>query len=394
MSKTSPAFMMEDVDDTKVAQPRKCRKNQRNARPTPSHEGAVTLASSGTRRQCDEEHPRCSNCLRLDITCHWPSPHSYGSPSSTPPENHVSMLQERRTFRSPDLSPEFRPTLPIDELRLVHHWIARISYSSDLDHGPDVRIWSIDVCELAFDHPFLLHGLLACAALHKTLEFPQADRAKLLFQADAHMSSSMAVYRHHLEQPSLETALPMFILSSILVTYNLASARIQEPENPIDGIQHCFRLLRGVRIVIGEYWEELKGLPIVVYLLGGITNWKEIPFSKDARFKEILELKQLATQLEEPDRDILRGLSYFDATKHRSRAATLDDRFMELLEAHHPIALVVVAHYAVLLAQARYAWWLEGWPKRIIDASWQLLEPVPELQKWLDWPLEQIKALV
>jgi hypothetical protein len=153
---------------------------------------------------------------------------------------------------------------------------------------------------VAFEHPFLLHGLLALAAMHKATETPQADIPSLLAQADAHMSCCLAPYQRSLENLTLETSLPSFLLSCVLVTYNLASARVHEPEYPIDALLHCFRLLRGVNIAIGAYRDELSKHPIVADILSGaqvamdpLHNVEEVP--------EVKRLKQLIVRLNPSD---------------------------------------------------------------------------------------------
>lgn len=146
---------------------------------------------------------------------------------------------------------------------------------------------------IAFDHPFLLRALLATSAIHRSFEVPPADRASLLAQADAHMSTSLIAYRHNLINPTLETALSMFLFSSMIVTYNLASAQVQEPERPIDALVHCFRLLRGVKVVIGPYWEEIRKSPILSQMLDETIKMESIPIPNDGRFTEISDLNKL-----------------------------------------------------------------------------------------------------
>jgi hypothetical protein len=71
----------------------------------------------------------------------------------------------------------------------------------------------------------------------------------------------------------------------------------------------------------------------------------------------------------------------------------VDKRFLDLIETNHPVALVILAHYAVLMAQGHRAWWLKDWPERILNTSITLLDPIPDFRKWFDWPLEQIRGV-
>ena len=182
--------------------------------------------------------------------------------------------------------------------------------SAALYHGftPNAKgkLWAVDVIEIGLAHPFLLLGILAMAAVHKTTTAPQAERPTLLAQADAHMSSCLATYKKNLAQPTLETSLPMFLLSSVLVTYNLASARVQEPDDPIKAMLHCFRLLRGVIVVIGPYWKELNNEPVVRQVLDGVVRSELDPTVDYGHVGEIMAINELITQLDTLDAEACR----------------------------------------------------------------------------------------
>lgn len=186
----------------------------------------------------------------------------------------------------------------------MHHWTTAVHLFPD-QYGDDENwIWSEGVIVVAFQHPFLLHGVLALSALHKTLVDAQGSRASLLAQADVHMSASLATYLKLIEKSTLETVVPCFILSSILFAYNLATAQVDEPADPIAAILHCFRLLRGVKIVIGKYWEELQQDEIIGRLIAPTRFVGSVPLPEDTECIPLLDLKQLADQLDSPQRDI------------------------------------------------------------------------------------------
>jgi hypothetical protein len=65
-------------------------------------------------------------------------------------------------------------------------------------------------------------------------------------------------------------------------------------------------------------------------------------------------------------------------------AYSLSKRFQEDLEAYRPAALVLLAHWCVLLHLIDHCWFING-------ASHQLLEDIernihPGFQEWLVWP--------
>lgn len=166
-----------------------------------------------------------------------------------------------------------------------------------------IRMWQETIVELAFDFPFLLHGLLGLASLHKAASDARADLKKLLVEADSHISSALATYRKNLEEPSLQAAVPMFLLSSLLVTYNLAGAQLDEPDDPIACIDHCFRLLAGVKFVIHPFWNQLKDTEIFNLMADTAMSSQIDPKPQDNNIGEILRLKDLVMDLEPVEKE-------------------------------------------------------------------------------------------
>lgn len=60
--------------------------------------------------------------------------------------------------------------------------------------------------------------------------------------------------------------------------------------------------------------------------------------------------------------------------------------FLELLEARRPFALVVLAHYAVVLHHLKSSWWMGDWGNRILRKIGDILEP--EWQDLINWPID------
>lgn len=273
---------------------------------------------------------------------------------------------------------------------------------SDKEHN----IWRDECTEIAFQHPFLLHGYLALSAVHKAITVPGSDRRSLLLQADSHICRGLAVYRKHLETPIIERAIPMFMTSMILFTYNLGSAQLEEPEDPISGIHHCFRLLAGIKMVVMPFWLQIKDTTVFSHI-AELAEGDDID-SLDARGKddtipEILALKELTGYLSNvQDRDAcLSEIDQLHTTSVRLRhasalsdeyslilgwAAQLQENFLNLISAHNPVACIILAHFAALLAQSRPVWWVGNWPQWLLTACEQLLTATPELLKWIDWP--------
>lgn len=62
--------------------------------------------------------------------------------------------------------------------------------------------------------------------------------------------------------------------------------------------------------------------------------------------------------------------------------------FTEMLSQQHPIALVMLAYYAVLLSLRPNTWWLQGWPDMIMEGVDNILEG--DHDDLLEWPKQMI----
>ncbi|KAJ4289045.1 hypothetical protein N0V90_011387 [Kalmusia sp. IMI 367209] len=263
--------------------------------------------------------------------------------------------------------------------------------------------WQIDCVEIGFDFPFLLRGFLALSAIHKAATDPQAERQTLLLQADSHISSALETYRKNLEQPRDETAMAMFLLSIVLVTYNLASAQLEAPEDPIGALHHCFRLAQGVSLVIQPHMEQIVNSKMMNAIVEqGPENASEGEVFEILRLKKLAETKKtsigdsytiaiddlhahfLRTRQCPPENDRL-AIAF-------GWSSRLSEQFLHLISTHDPITVLVLAHFAVLLTECRLAWWIAEWPSRIVLAAQKTLMATPELLGYLDWPLEIVKA--
>lgn len=68
----------------------------------------------------------------------------------------------------------------------------------------------------------------------------------------------------------------------------------------------------------------------------------------------------------------------------------LEEGYLATLQAKRPMALVILAHYLVLLSQLDGYWYIHGWAPHIMDAVKRQMHPA--YQQWLQWPQRYIKS--
>ncbi|KAH7072214.1 hypothetical protein BKA63DRAFT_418155 [Paraphoma chrysanthemicola] len=377
---------------------------------TKSRKGCAQCKQRHTK--CSEEKPRCANCTRLDIQCTWPALTNGYSASPNPSPGGHSPGQDVHSMQRPDTAePVDVFELSVPDMRLLHHWTSRGYIALHPNFSRSSDMWQSRIIELGFEHTFVLHGILALSAVHKASFLLPGDRQDLLQQADVHISQALNTMRRHLEAPSDETAIPMFVLSSVLLTYNFASVQ-EMPEDPIRSLHHCFMLLNGIKVVIGPHWDRLKDDPILAQMteMSSVTTLRALDeLSKDEKHREILRLMGLTELvLDVQDKTAcIEAIQELHVIAKRVRhvssdrdkypflflwAARITKRFLELLATHNPVACIITVHFAALLAQAGAVWWVSKWPRWLLAAIQSLLAVTPDLLGWLDWPQNVING--
>jgi hypothetical protein len=69
----------------------------------------------------------------------------------------------------------------------------------------------------------------------------------------------------------------------------------------------------------------------------------------------------------------------------------ISPRCYELLELRDPVALVLLAYYAVLMSMRKRLWWLARWPELLLKQIGSVLDA--EWDPWLEWPRVMLKTL-
>ncbi|KAH9870862.1 hypothetical protein J1614_006434 [Plenodomus biglobosus] len=378
---------------------------------TKSRKGCFQCKQRHTK--CNEARPHCANCVRLDINCTFPtspldsfatSPQPAVANGPAPSVDHSSNSSPGATYSGSDLN--------LADLQLLHHWIHICADSLHPNKGPNDEVMRKEYIELGFEFPWLLRGFLALSAIHKASVLLPADRQNLLLQADSHISQSLATYRVYLESPNPECAVPMFILSSMLLTYNFGSAQLEQPEDPIGALHHCFMLLQGIKMVVIPHWEQIRHNSIIARVTN-IASPETLDaldtLAREDNSQEILRLKGLTELLlASSDKEACTlAIEELHETSLRFRhispeddeytllflwPARVNSRFFELFAARNPVACIITTHFAALLAQCRPIWWVVKWPQWLLTAAENMLAATPDLLKWLAWPQQIIHA--
>ncbi|KAK4496409.1 hypothetical protein PRZ48_012389 [Zasmidium cellare] len=396
------------------------------------------------RVKCDETHPACNNCTRRSTPCNYPAG-NVTSPRERPrsrPENdhHRASLLAAADSRAPSsisvtpplsldnasltLPPILSPTRPAVppssaapffdgfDLELWHHWLSVVC---SLNTSPEeVPMWRDHISKLAFKYGYVAQLILAFSALHLARE-DRSREAMCLARSNTLESAAISGMMDTLSKDASSNAGALWVASMMLCFCSfgkgpqpgqyLIYSETREPE--------WLGLLQGVKTIMETSPDAISSVvpktdkpaadptePMspeqVVPGLGKALD--DLRTSVDAFRAEDPSFEKYLHPLDE-----LRKC-FGTAFERRIESNTikicsqmvfawlyrLEEHYLATLQAKRPMALVILAHYLVLLSQLEGYWYIHGWVPHIMEAIKRHLHPA--YQQWLQWPQRYIKT--
>ncbi|KAL4995950.1 hypothetical protein BDV10DRAFT_173401 [Aspergillus recurvatus] len=373
------------------------------------------------RVKCDEARPICSSCRQRQEECEYVTEASYiwarddaprrgrrriapskqaGAETSATPETPFRVLDGPSGHETPLLN----PPLDMTQLRLLVNWQHETCQFFSRDTETRV-VWQISLVDEALKTPPLMHGILAVSALHLALSDPGQDQALWLGLATAHKGQALQSLREGLNNVTPDNARSMMGLSSLVVAYAFGSALTgtdgSDSDKPsLSALNSVFVLCRGVQQITNAAYAVLRQSNFAP-LFSPSDRSTAIP----DHVKESLDyLDHLNTKcLYSGDHDAatytrvidaLRGLSGHAFSQPNSMtlpagwAIRVSREYLEYLQAKHPFALVVHAHYCAFLHLARGNCFLQGWGRSVLEDILDLLDE--NWKAYIKWPLIEV----
>ncbi|KAF2166973.1 hypothetical protein M409DRAFT_66473 [Zasmidium cellare ATCC 36951] len=312
------------------------------------------------RVKCDETHPACNNCTRRSTPCNYPVSNA--------------------------TSPRERP-------RKVPMW---------RDHIPKV----------AFKHNYVAQLILAFSALHLARE-DRSREAVCVARSTALESAAISGMMDALSKDASSNPGALWVASMMLCFCSfgkgpqpgqyLVYSETREPE--------WLGLLQGVKTIsetspnaissviptsdkpVAERTEPMSPEQVVPGLgkaLDDLRSSVDAFRAEDPSFEKYLhpldELRNCFGSAFERriDSNSIKICSHMVfAWLYR-----LEEHYLATLQAKRPMALVILAHYLVLLSQLEGYWYIHGWVPHIMEAVKRQLHPA--YQQWLQWPQSSI----
>ncbi|KAL2831317.1 hypothetical protein BJY01DRAFT_108590 [Aspergillus pseudoustus] len=362
------------------------------------------------RVKCDESRPVCANCARRQTDCEYDSsgplrwmtdepsrsPRPLSDRQQAPPSPDFSLLGQFRSNNSSNNGDTPLPPLNLCDLELMLQWVNETyAVLSRSQHTED--IWRTYVPEEGVSHPFLMHGILALAAVHiAQTRVPrasgdnnvQASRDYLQI-AVSHQNQALALFREQLGDVNPTNGKAMFAFASITVLYAFGFPRTPDPGSTAVGdLVQAFVLVRGVQHVLSQamstifedrVWAPIRQvneydptLPIEARAaIDQLHKANEACTRQDPILHDSALYQEAIDHLADLMAAINAGLGFALACRW---AIKLQPAFVDRIRDRRPLALAILAHWCALLIRLQDVWFGIEWGTRVAQEIWYVLD--------------------
>ncbi|KAL4961099.1 Zn(II)2Cys6 transcription factor domain-containing protein [Aspergillus stella-maris] len=393
------------------------------------------------RTKCDETRPTCNNCALRSLDC---SLQKFESATG----RQVATRTNRSAFTLPSLQwsiPTSQPSFcrsNTRDLEVYAHF--QTNTAGSLYHNAVFKdIYRLEFPRMAQSFPFVGRGLLSIAYVH--LASLSRESTPLLAEAAFHVNQALPQYLETLKVMTQENSAALFAFATLVVLFTLANANeecgalLQTAKNPLKKGEACrglavnaARVIHAHHNIFGIFWRCQRWIssgplaPIIqrysppmlseplvswiriedAHLVTLSRLWEDdaalLPDQKWALSDSLTSLRDtfaMVTQLTIlPPSHVSNNPDL--ATIHRALSAgRLDDlpsvmtwyirlspSFVNMIEQENPYAMVVFAHFSILLDRYCSArWWMHQLPRRFVDMAQLILGE--ERKRWIEWPL-------
>ncbi|KAK2031027.1 hypothetical protein LX32DRAFT_637534 [Colletotrichum zoysiae] len=362
--------------------------------------------------KCDELKPACQNCVRHLVYCDF-----LQSSSSAPAAAHSTA---NGTADAADgVAQPARLPVPVDhdinftDLELIHNFTT--SVCSTLSTDALVRqMWKVSVVRMALECEYVMRALLSISALHLAHQQPERKEALVTKALLYHRSASREAMglMSGLDERNAEN---LFLFSLLTIFFALASGRylkesvvVWESAFPdwtflLSGACSLLKLLNS-----RDYAGPLT--PLLTYAKERFFTARGDPRARPGALEclrqrvngsggvdgDLLRVYNLAIDelgypmalaLRDDDDDGGRGMDIVDIFIWKY---FVSDEFLPLLRTPgaRQEAVVIYAHFCIVLKRLESQWWLQGWATHLISQAWELLDE--SHKPWIQWPMDEL----
>jgi hypothetical protein len=343
--------------------------------------------------KCDERKPECTNCRNRQVRC------DYLPSALTPSTPHTLSAESTASFN--DCVPA-AGDMNVGDAELMYHWTTSTSNSLSAQSA-GAAFWRTNVTEVGFTHQYLLHLLFAITALHLAHCRP-LRRNEYIARADHHYAAalpSVTSELSHINEDNCDA-----VLLSVQFICFITWARGPQPGEFLafgeKGRSDWLIMFRGVRTTLesldpGTFRRSLA--PNLRTKTGPLPELKPPP-AYEAPLGELLayvKSSSITSQLESNlySHEVLKESYHkryngIDGEYHVVFAwlYKMEEEFLEALQKHSAVPLVLYAHFTVLMNDMEGSWYMRGWTAHVLGGIWGILRDEDRI--WIRWPMSVV----
>ncbi|KAL2444210.1 hypothetical protein ABEF95_015902 [Exophiala dermatitidis] len=269
----------------------------------------------------------------------------------------------------------------------------------------------------ALTTPYLMHQLLASSALHLSRKIPESQNRYRAY-ATGLQTRALALFNesHPVLEVTRANCAPIFLFSSLVGLHAICETLHYQRDGAgagagleefVDRLVHGLSVYRGVLAVVEQSSHLLRDTELGPGLERSRILLQTVGSTGGG------ECDSLRSMIDATDSYVSRT-AYRDAVAHLQRVFEVQQRcvadggaggadmpllftwpvlvsseYLALLRHRQPEALVILAHYAVLLHRGRRFWLLGDGGQFLIESVCATLGP--EWQKWLEFPKSALR---
>lgn len=277
------------------------------------------------------------------------------------------------------------PLLHMDELELLHHFTTETCFTLS-DRQESHALWQVTVPQVAFKQPFLMRGILAISSLH--LSFLRPDRHEYYNQlANRNQDAALSTFRALMTNIDPTNCDAFLAMSTLVVVYAFESPKSFQSLGFSDYTgEHSYGwlpLIKGVYTIIMSNYQWIKDgkLSALLHDQDNGPPTTELPQLLDHQLNELDTLCEQASGGTD-DVQIYKGslrslrecfVRMNNRTVYECEVSIaflwpvlIPQELVDKLHAGEPIALILLAHYCVILHHLDSYWWMNGWATYIV----------------------------
>lgn len=279
---------------------------------------------------------------------------------------------------------------------LMFHFLTVAAHTLAPDSAAVFQYWQQIAYSIASSHDFVRHTLLAFSSLH-IAHLQQQGFQKYLVLTSHHHAIAISGFKEQVVTINGDNCDAIFIFSALLVLTELGLMRPVWDDGSnadIDPVDKLIQQLTVVRNIL-NLWRDARLVrtePMIRELVGHgrqpFTDALVAEAKANLAYLEKINQKMVA----DPDEQTLfsksiweLGVSYYFALLRPMGwfsilrwAKAISPAFITRLKTRHPLALLILAQYCVLVRKvSRNHWWMRGWSEHIfyhvvslLDGQW------------------------